>query len=390
MPRPAPDPGTPIEELETPRLLLDRQRLQANCERMQARADELDVGLRPHIKTAKTVPVAERASPAEHGPLTVSTLAEAEHFYEAGFTDLTYAVATTAAKVDRCADLIAGGAELTLIADDPTTLRAIEAAGRDLEEPIGVLIEIDCDGTRGGVDPEEPFLTYLAEMFAEASGVELAGVLTHAGSAYDARGDDELREAAETEREAVVQAAGRLRERGHEVPTVSVGSTPTALSAEDLTGVTEMRPGNYVFFDLYQAGLGVCDVDDVAVTVLAEVIGHRDSDGAGIVDAGSLALSEDRSTAAYDDERDKAHGLVAGLDGQPMTTEEEGEEVLVAETSQEHGLLLTRGGQAPQLRVGDKVRIYPNHSCIAAACHDAYTVLDDGEVVDRWARADGW
>jgi len=388
MPRSPPDPGTPIEELETPRLLLDRQRLQANCQRMQTRADELDVTLRPHIKTAKAVPVAERASPAEHGPLTVSTLAEAEHFHEAGFSDVTYAVAPTPAKVERAARLRQAGADVKLIADEPETVRAIASAGADRDDEIPVLIEIDCDGTRGGVDPEEPFLTYLAEMFAEASGVELAGVLTHAGSAYDARGDDELREAAETERDAVVRAAERLREAGHDIDTVSVGSTPTALAAEHLEGVTEMRPGNYVFFDLYQAGLGVCEIDDVAVTVLAEVIGHRDEDGCPIVDAGSLALSEDRSTAAYDDERDRAHGLVADREGQPIR--ENGGEVLVAETSQEHGILATRNGEAPGLRVGDRVRVYPNHSCIAAAGYAAYTVVEGGEVVDRWERVNGW
>jgi hypothetical protein len=119
---------------------------------------------------------------------------------------------------------------------------------------------------------------------------------------------DALERAHEALRDAVRDAAEWLRADGHEVPTVSVGSTPTALAAEHLDGVTEMRPGNYVFLDLYQAGLGVCDVEDVALTVLATVIGHRDRDGAPIVDAGSLALSEDRSTRAFDDGRDKAYG----------------------------------------------------------------------------------
>jgi D-serine deaminase-like pyridoxal phosphate-dependent protein len=386
MPRPAPAPGTPIDELETPRLLLDRDRLEANCERMRQRADRLDVELRPHIKTAKAVPVAETATPAEHGPLTVSTLREAEHLHEAGFTDLTYAVAPTPAKIDRAAELREAGADLSLIADDPEAVRAIARAGEERDDEIPVLIEIDCDGTRGGLDPEEPVLTYMAEMFEETAGARLAGVLTHAGSAYDARGDDELRQAAEVERDAVVDAAERLREHGHEVPTVSVGSTPTAVAAEDLAGVTEMRPGNYVFFDLYQAGLGVCEVDDVAVTVLAEVIGHRDSDGCPIVDAGSLALSEDRSTSAYDDERDVGYGLVADLDGEPLA----GGNVLVDETSQEHGILAHRDGRSPELRIGDRVRVYPNHSCITAACYEGYTVVEGGEVVDAWDRVNGW
>jgi D-serine deaminase-like pyridoxal phosphate-dependent protein len=196
---------------------------------------------------------------------------------------------------------------------------------------------------------------------------------------------DALERAHEALRDAVRDAAERLRADGHEVPTVSVGSTPTALAAEHLDGVTEMRPGNYVFLDLYQAGLGVCEVEDVALTVLATVIGHRDRDGAPIVDAGSLALSEDRSTRAFDDGRDKAYGLVADLDGEPLD-----DEVLVGGTSQEHGLLGRREGQPPDLRVGDRVRVYPSHACITAACHARYLVADGREVVDRWPRVNGW
>lgn len=386
MPRPTPAPGTPVDQLQTPTLLLDRARLDANVDAMRARADELDVDLRPHIKTAKSVPVAERA--AVGAGLTVSTLREAEHFHEHGFTDLTYAVAAAPDKLDRAAALRADGCDLTLLVDTPTAARAVEEAGRRHGDEVPVLIEVDCDGTRGGIAPDQPLLGYVAGLLVEGEGARLAGVLTHAGSAYQARGDDELVAAAERERDAVVDAAERLREEGHEVETVSVGSTPTAIAAEDLSGVTEMRPGNYVFFDLYQRGLGVCGIDEIAVAVLAQVIGHRDADGAPIVDAGSLALSEDRSTAAYEDERDVAYGLVAGPDGAPLG--EGGDEVLVAETSQEHGILRCREGDPPKLRIGERVRVYPNHSCITAACHEAYQVVEDGAVVDTWSRVNGW
>lgn len=385
MTRPTPDPGTGLEILETPRLLLDHGKLDANLARMRDRARELDVRLRPHIKTAKSPPVAERAHAGRTGPITVSTLQEAEAFHEEGFNDLTYAVPPTPAKAQRAAKLHAQGADLKLVAEQPATVRAIAQAGADNDATLPVLLEIDCDGTRGGIPPEHDRLAETADLLEQASGARLEGVLTHAGSAYDARGDEELLRAAERERAAAVDAAERLRAGGHEVETVSVGSTPTALSAENLDGVTEMRPGNYVFFDLFQAGLGVCSVDDVAVTVLAEVIGHRDRDGCPIVDAGSLSLSEDRSTRAFGDERDKAYGLVLDIDRGSL-----GEEVLVTETSQEHGILDRAQGEPPDLGVGDRVRVVPNHSCIMAACHPGYVVVEDGRVRDVWPRVNHW
>lgn len=386
MPPRDPDQGTPISDLQTPALLLHRDRLEENLEAMRTRARELDVELRPHIKTAKTLPVAQQALGDVGTGLTVSTLREAEALQEGGFEDLVYAVAIAPDKLDRAADLREQGADLKLLVDTPGAARAIVEAGQQLEDEIPVLLEIDCDGTRGGIAPDEPILGYVAELLAEGEGAHLAGVLTHAGSAYEARGEEELQQAAIQEKDAVVTAANRLREAGHEVPIVSVGSTPTAMVAEELTGVTEMRPGNYVFFDLYQAGLGVCDVSDVAVSVLATVIGHRDSDHVPIVDAGSLALSEDRSTGAFDDERDVGYGLVADIEGDLLA---EGR-VIVTETSQEHGILSHREADRIDLRLGERVRILPNHSCITAACHPRYAVEDEGIVVDTWDRVNHW
>lgn len=379
-------PGT-LDELPTPCLVLDRERLMANLDRVRERARALDVDLRPHVKTAKTVPVAQQATRGASGAITVSTLAEAEHFLEAGFEDMVYAVGIAPGKLDRVAALREGGAALKLLLDTPAQARAVAAAGQRHGDTLPALVEVDCDGTRGGVDPEGERLLEIAHALGTGDGAELAGVLTHAGSAYSADGEDELLAAAQRERDAVVTAATRLREAGHAVPIVSVGSTPTALAAEDLTGVTEMRPGNYVFFDLYQAGLGVCEISDIAVSVLATVIGHRDTDGAPIVDAGALAVSKDRSTARFDDQRDVAYGLVCD----PATCEPLADgHILLTEPSQEHGVIVRRDGTAPELEIGDTVRVLPNHSCITAAGHERYHVVDDGQIVDVWARVNGW
>jgi D-serine deaminase-like pyridoxal phosphate-dependent protein len=194
-----------------------------------------------------------------------------------------------------------------------------------------------------------------------------------------------MAEIAEGERKGAVLAAEKLRAAGFACPIVSVGSTPTAIHARDLTGVSEMRPGVYMLGDLFQVGIGSCASDDIAVSVLASVIGHRPKDNAVVLDAGALALSKDRSTERLDG-GDFGFGQVADLAGRAWPG------VTVVAVSQEHGRV---GAKTPlpfaQFPIGGKVRILPNHACITAAGHDVYHVLDGGsEIVDTWDRCRGW
>lgn len=366
------------EALPTPALLLDEARMIRNIERLAGRAERLGVTLRPHLKTAKSVEAARRLTGGTPGPITVSTLAEAEVFHEAGHADILYAVGIAPQKLERVQGLRARGCDLIVILDSGAQAQAVAQAG------VPALIEIDSDGHRGGLRPEDPALIRIGRILHD-SGC-LRGVMTHAGESYTVRGAAAHAEFAELERKAVVTAAESLRDAGLPCPVVSVGSTPTAHAARDLTGVTELRAGVYMFFDLVMAGIDVCTVDDVALSVLTTVIGHQPAKGWTVIDAGWMALSRDRGTAAQD--LDQGYGLVCDEKGRVLP------DLIVSSANQEHGIVSLRpgaNGPMPNLPVGRRLRILPNHACATAAQHDRYTVLpQDGGPMQTWHRFGGW
>ncbi len=341
----------------------------------------LGVQLRPHMKTAKSIDVARLALAGNFGGITVSTLHEAAYFFEHGIEDITYAVGIVPAKLDAVVALNTRGADVKIITDNVDMARAIAAHDR----PHKVLIETDTGDKRGGVLPEAPELLDIGRVLHDAPKVTLQGVLTHAGHSYDCRDPQAIADVAEDERAGAVLAGERLRAAGLPCQVVSVGSTPTASFARDLTGVTEMRPGVYMFYDLFQAGIGVCKLEDIAVSVLASVIGQRRADNTLLIDAGALALSKDRSTAELP--QDCGYGLVCNAEsGQPV------EGLYVRAVNQEHGFVTAEHPIAfERFPVGAKVRVLPNHSCITAAAYDAYHVIDGGtDVVHTWPRCNGW
>jgi D-serine deaminase-like pyridoxal phosphate-dependent protein len=375
-----------LGEIQTPCLVLDRQRMERNIARLRDRLAPFDVVLRPHLKTAKSIEAARRIYPDAPGPITVSTVAEAEYFAGAGFGDITYAVGLAPDKAGRALRLRSQGVDLKVVLDTVEQAHALAAAGKALGVVSAALIEIDSDGHRGGLVPGDPAIGEVAAALA-AGGVTLAGVLTHAGESYGLRTPDALARAADGERAAAVAAAEQLRALGHACPVVSVGSTPTAHFARNLDGVTEVRAGVYVFFDLVMHGIGVCGLDDIAVSVLATVIGRKPEKGWILVDAGWMALSRDRGTASQ--AVDQRYGVVCDLEGRPYR------DLLVVEASQEHGILAIRAGSAaplPDLPVGARVRILPNHACATAAQHDAYQVVCGASprVEALWPRMRGW
>jgi D-serine deaminase-like pyridoxal phosphate-dependent protein len=366
-----------LEELQTPCLVLDRGKLEANLQKMSAAMHRHGVSLRPHLKTAKSADVARLATAGEAGGITVSTLAEAEYFAERGFRDITLAAGITPQKLDRVAALLNRGVAMKVITDDAATAKAITA----YPAAVKVLIEIDSGESRGGVRPDGNDLLEIGSVLGE----KLTGVLTHAGHSYECRTVAEIREVAEEERNAVVTAAGRLRAAGMRCEVVSVGSTPTMSHVERLDGVTEARPGVYMFGDLFQAAIESCTRDDIAVTVLASVIGRRPSENRIVLDAGALALSKDRSTASTG--YDAGFGVVWDIDGKPAFGE-----CMIESAYQEHGVA-TANRPLPfdSLPVGTKVRVAPNHSCLTAAAHDRYYVVDGSrEVIAEWDRVNGW
>ena len=378
--------GVSLETVETPALVLDLAKVDRNIARLRAKLATLGVGFRPHVKTSKSLDVVRRLFPERTGPITVSTLAEAEYFAEGGFTDITYAVGLSLDKIARARQLVAQGIRLSVLIDTVEQARALADAAKDGKAMPVVLIEIDCDGHRGGLLPEDPTIVLIADVLRDG-GVQLGGVLTHAGESYNARGGAGLPQAAEGERAAAVAAAELLRAAGHVVPVVSVGSTPTAHFARDLAGVTEVRAGVFIFFDLVMHGIGVCDVDDIAVSVLATVIGHRPEKGWVLTDGGWMAMSRDRGTQRHP--VDQGYGLVCDIDGNPF------DDVIVDDASQEHGIIKVRPGSAgvlPDLPIGTRVRILPNHACATCAQHEAYNVIDGQgrNIVAHWPRMRGW
>lgn len=374
-----------LSDLQTPCVVLDVDRMDRNIARLRAKLDGLGVTLRPHLKTAKSVEIARRMMNTPQGPATVSTLREAELFAEAGITDVIYAVGVTPSKLAKVIELRRGGCDLAVLLDTVEQAQAVASASREAGIIIPALIEIDCDGHRSGILPgDADRLRAIAAALVD--GGELRGVLTHAGGSYSARGN-KLKDCADTERNAVIEAATILRKAGYTCPIVSMGSTPTAHNAVILDGVTEVRAGVFIFFDLVMAGIGICKVEDIAISVLATVIGHQREKGWILIDAGWMAMSQDRGTSKQ--EVNQGYGLVCDVSGQPF------DNLILADANQEHGIITVRPGSdagLPALQIGDRVRILPNHACATGAQHQAYHVVRGAcdLVEDEWQRFGGW
>ena len=360
-----------ISALETPALLLDWDRVSANCANMADRARRLGVRLRPHVKTHKCAEIAALQVGEHFGGITVSTLAEARAFKASGFHDITLAVPLAPERVAEAADL-----GLNLLVDSMEGVEAIESLGRT--EPVATFLKVDCGYGRAGVVPESVAALALAERLHRSSCTEFLGVLTHGGHSYDCVGADQIRRVAEQERDAVVGFAATLRSRGVPCPEVSVGSTPTMMHVESLEGVTEIRPGNYAVFDAFQAAIGSCSVDDVAVSVLGTVISaHPDR---AILNLGALALSKDAGPVHVDPHC--GYGLLLDELGRPMPG------LRLVSLSQEHGKL--RGSGVERLRVGDRLRVVPNHSCLTMACFDTAVRVSGQQILGTISPCRGW
>jgi threo-3-hydroxy-D-aspartate ammonia-lyase len=379
-----------LHTLDTPAALIDQGRLHRNIARMQQQLDGLGVAFRPHVKTSKCVPVATLQRDAGARGITVSTLKEAEAFFAAGFDDILYAVGLVAPKIERALALHQQGCRLQVIVDSVDAARAVAQAAPALP----VLIEIDVDGHRSGVDPASDTLLAIGRAVHDGGGT-LHGVMTHAGSSYDLRTPAALQALAEQERALCVLAATRLREAGLPCPVVSIGSTPTALSARRLDGVTEVRAGVYVFFDLVMAGVGVCSPDDIALSVLCTVIGHQREKGWALVDAGWMAMSRDRGTQSH--ALDCGYGLVCDETGSRIPG------LQLVGANQEHGIVglvdssvgSPADGPAPgdlalRLPLGTHLRILPNHACATGAQHDHYHLVEGTQLLQTWPRLNGW
>jgi D-serine deaminase-like pyridoxal phosphate-dependent protein len=371
-----------MENLKTPGLILDIARVRRNAERMSGIAQRNGVRLRPHIKTHKCIEVARIQTEGQDGAITVSTLAEARAFAKHGFSDITYAVPIERGKFEEAIEIIRDGVMLNLLTDDAETVRQLDGAAGKAGVNFDVFLKIDCGTHRVGVEPNTEAAIKIPRLLSDAANLKFAGILTHAGHSYNAKSNEEILAVARHERDSMAELAERLRSSGIEVPTVSIGSTPTISCVDHLDGIDEVRPGNYIFFDAFQAILGSCSFEDTALTVLAAVI-HRDAARRRLfVDAGAIALSKDRGPVGLDP--GCGYGHVLDIDGNETG-------MRVTGLSQEHGEIEAGDTEMfDSIKVGDRLRILANHSCLTAAQHSHYNVIENGEIVDRWEIHSGW
>lgn len=355
---------TLIQDLPTPALVLDRVVLERNLQAMSRKAAALGVALRPHVKTHKCREIGRRQRELGARGITVATLYEGRVFAAAGFDDITWAFPLVPSRLPEAAEL-AAEVVLRLVVDSLDAVGILEEFGH----PFHVWLKVDCGYHRAGVDPGSSLAVEIARVLTASKLLTFDGILTHSGHAYYARGRAALARVAEEERSVMSGFAEGLRREGMVVEGVSVGSTPALSVVESLAGVTEVRPGNYAFYDGMQIDLGSCGVADCALSVIASVVSSSPATGRAVIDAGALALSKDP-------------GIGVGVMGRLL----DGEGGLLAgarltSLSQEHGIVEDLDRPLP---VGARVRVLPNHSCLAAACFDAYQVVEGDRVIESW------
>lgn len=347
-------------DLDTPSLLIDWDKLRANIARMQKIADDAGVKLRPHTKTHKTPAIAHLQIRAGATGITVAKLGEAEVMAAAGIDDILIAFPLQGgSKMTRLMNL-AQRARVRVSLDSMKVARDISesAAARGIKIPV--LVEVDTGLHRVGLAPCEPVRDFVRDLVG-LKGIEFVGLLTHAGHGYSSQNIEQVAETGRQEGELMVQTAELVRADGIPVQEVSVGSTPTAPFSAKVKGVTEIRPGNYVFYDSSQIALNTCSPDDCAQTVLATVVVKHPE--RMVFDAGSKALSSDRF----------GPGLTYG-------TVKNYPQLEIWRLSEEHASVRP-AGDGPLPEIGDRVEIIPNHACAAMNLYDKFYALRGDEVI---------
>jgi D-serine deaminase-like pyridoxal phosphate-dependent protein len=340
--------GKTLDDLSTPSVLVDLDVLERNVGRMAARARDAGVRLRPHAKTHKCPEIARLQRAAGAWGLSVAKVGEAEVFADAGFDDLFVGFPVVGEDKGRRLLELADRARLAVGADSVEGARTLARPFRDAGRSLDVVLKVDVGYGRVGVLPEKAL--DVARRVGAVPGLHLRGVFTHAGHGYLADTPQGVEEIARLEGERLAAVAEELRAAGLPVEEVSVGSTPTAAAAMRVAGVTECRPGNYVFHDGSQVALGTCGIEDCALTVLATVVSVP-GPGRAVLDAGSKTLSSDPLRP-----RAGGYGQVLGRTSR------------VEKLSEEHGALAVAEGET--FRVGERVRVLPNHACVVANLHD--------------------
>ena len=366
-----------ITDLLTPVVILDKAKLHKNIISMARKAKESGVILRPHIKTHKCIEIAhlQRENGAEG--IAVSTPYEALIFSRNGFKDITLAFPAVLDKIPTILE-IHKKSSLKILVDHPKSVEQLERECRKENEVLNVLLKVDSGYHRCGVEPTRPESIKIAKYLHNSNFLNFCGILSHAGHAYSSS-FKEIQEIAIKEQEIMTRFARQLRNEGVQVETVSIGSTPTVMATNEfLHEITEIRPGNYVFFDATQVRLGSCTLDKCAVSVLTSVVGvypHHI-----VTDAGATTLSKDTGPTHIDPKC--GYGIILS-DNSYQDVPIEGAHMNAL--SQEHGkIYFDKSTKAQNFKPGDRLRIVPNHSCLVANLTNHYFVVEDREIVAEW------
>jgi len=352
-----------VSDIDTPALLVERGIVEKNILRMQRLADDNRLTLRPHIKAHKMPFLALKQIAAGAAGVAVAKLAEAEVMIKNGLDDIQIAnqiVGST--KIERLFQL-SREAKISCAVDSLVNAREISAFFEKHGQKIDVLIEIDTGLKRCGLGSQKEIVK-LARQLLKLKGVNFRGIMTHAGHAYAAAGKREVAEIGEHEGRFMVETAGLIRAAGIPVSDISVGSTPTAPHAATVPGVTEIRPGNYIFNDMMQVVLGTVPLKNCALTVLATVISLPAKNRA-VIDAGSKALALDKGAHGHEQLRGFGHILK--------------KKATLERLSEEHGII---NYDREKFLPGEKVRIIPNHACPVVNLFNFAYLVDGREVIE--------
>jgi len=311
--------------------------------------------------------------------ITVSTFYEAEEFAKAGFDDITWAFPIPPVYVPHAVRL-AKEVTLRVLVDSPEAVQTLEDECRRAGGTVHVWLKIDCGNHRVGVDPASPRAEDLVRVLSESSHLRFDGILSHSGHAYLGSTREQILAVANQERDVMLEFANRMRRKGYPVAGISIGSTPAMSVVENLDGISEVRPGNYCFYDNTMVSLGVCGVHDCALTMLASVISHQAGASHFVVDAGALALSKDQG-ATHIQPQTGMGTIFEDYGGRRFYRG-----IALKTLSQEHGKAVADSPAIVEGRfhVGDRLRILENHSCLTVAHFDEYNVVRRDNIVDHW------
>jgi len=375
-----------IDSLETPALVVDYDIMMQNIRKMGDRAANAGVKLRPHTKTHKCPAIAHLQLRNGARGITVAKLGEAQVMAESGIDDILIAYPIVGeGKISRLLNLRNWVPQVACTVDSIEGARALsEAVGNGVilsDKPLDVFIEVDVGFHRVGL-PAGENVVHFALNIRDLPGIRIQGILTHAGHAHSAETPDQLLSIARSEAESMALTARMLSESGIRVDEVSIGSTPTSYVLDSFAGITEVRPGTYVFNDADLVGLGVVGLDDCALSVLTSVV-SRPSPDRVVFDAGSKALSSDKQSKC----KIPGYGIVRNYP-----------DIWIERLSEEHAMAQVQPNVTAKWNtnvsaraadripeIGEKVQLVPNHACPAVNLYDRLVIVKDGTPTSEWS-----